>query len=229
MGTFASGKCMKKTVVIHSGGMDSSICLALAVKEFGSASVMSLSFDYGQRHIEEIKRAAAISKKWKVDHMVVSIDCLSHLTINSLTRHDLAIEHYPGRAPNTLVVGRNGLMARLGALQAHSVGARCIYMGVIEVHAANSGYRDCSRHYMDLMQEVLRLDLKDPLFEIRTPLVGMTKVETLVLAHKIGVLPYLLKTTISCYEGIDGEGCCICPACLLRNEGVKQFKKSYSH
>jgi 7-cyano-7-deazaguanine synthase len=217
----------KRAVVIHSGGMDSSICLALAVRQFGAAEVLSMSFRYGQRHSSELQRAAVISAEWGVDHTVVAIDCLAEITENALTRHTMAVEHQAGAAPSTLVVGRNGLMARLGAIHAHHLGASCIYMGVIEVESSNSGYRDCSRHYMDLEQEVLRLDLDDPRFEIRTPLVSMDKKETLEEAWRLGVLEYLLVRTITCYHGIPLEGCRTCPACLLRNEGLARFAEAH--
>lgn len=216
----------KKTIVIHSGGMDSSICLALAIKEFGKEQVLSLSFNYEQRHSKELLQAEKICRQWEVDHAVLQIDCLKEITENALTDHSLRIEHKPNGLPNTLVVGRNGLMARLGAIHANHLGAACIYMGVIELDAWNSGYRDCSRTYMDLLEQILRIDLNDLGFEIRTPLVKMTKMQTYELAAELGVLEYLLKETISCYEGIPQQGCRTCPACKLRNEGLRLFAKS---
>lgn len=211
----------KDAVVIHSGGMDSSICLALAIKEFGVQNVLSLSFNYHQRHSPELVQAEQICKDWGVDHTVINVDCLAAITENALTNNSIAINNET--VPNTLVVGRNGLMARLGAIHANHLGARCIYMGVLGLEGNHSGYRDCSREYMDLEQRVLRLDLDDPEFEIRTPLVFMTKKETLQVAEKLGVLDYLLEMTITCYEGIRGSGCTRCPACILRNEGIAQY------
>lgn len=215
----------KQAIIIHSGGMDSSLCLALAIREFGKENVLSISFRYDQRHAVELEQAAKICRDWGVAHVVLSIDCLKEITNNALMDPSIAIEHSDTCPPNTLVVGRNGLMARLGAIHAHHLGAHCIYMGVIEVEEANSGYRDCSRRYMDLMQEILRIDLDDPSFEIRTPLVKMTKKETMELGDRLGILPYLLQETVSCYEGVRGEGCGRCPACKLRNEGIRQFRE----
>ncbi len=213
----------KEAVVIHSGGMDSSICLALAIKEFAKENVLSLSFSYGQRHTNELKQAAKICCDWGVDHCTIPLHCLQEITSNALMNTDVSIEHREGQSPNTLVMGRNGLMARLGAIHAHHLGAKCIFMGVIEVEEANSGYRDCSRRYMDLVEQALRMDLDDESFEIRTPIVKMTKCETLEVAQELGVLEYLLKETITCYNGIAGHGCKACPACILRNEGITQF------
>jgi 7-cyano-7-deazaguanine synthase len=213
----------KKAVVVHSGGMDSSLCLGMAVKEFGAENVLSLSFTYNQRHAAELDRARRISDFFKVDHIELNLDCLTKITESALIGNSKTIEHKEGQAPNTLVVGRNGLMARLAGIHAHSLGANYIYLGIMELEAANSGYRDCSREYMDLIQSALRLDFASATFEIRTPLVSMTKKETMELGHKLGVLNFLLENTITCYEGIEKEGCLKCPACKLRNAGLKIF------
>lgn len=210
--------------------MDSSLCLALAIREFGVENVLSVSFSYQQRHTPELQQAAKICSDWKVDHVVLSIDCLQAITTNALMDSSIPIVHSRESPPNTLVVGRNGLMARLGAIHAEHLGAHVIYMGVIEVESANSGYRDCSRHYMDLMQEILRIDLDDPRFELRTPLVAMTKEETMDLADSLGLLSYLWEETITCYEGLRRSGCGRCPACQLRNAGMAAWKlKNLEH
>ncbi len=213
----------KQSLVVHSGGMDSSLCLAQAIHEFGKENVLSVSFSYGQRHSVELERAALICKVWNVDHTVLDITCLNQITENSLTHHSLPIITKQGEAPNSLVVGRNGLMARIAAIHAHHLGAHSIYMGIIEVESANSGYRDCSRDYMNKMEEILRIDLDDPSFEIRTSLVKMTKRETMEFGFQQGVLKLLLETTITCYNGLEKIGCKQCPACKLRNEGILQF------
>lgn len=213
----------KKTIVVHSGGMDSSLCLAVAINRFGAENVLSLSFQYGQRHSAELERSEKISKHFGVDHMTLSIDCLSEITTNALMDKSQKIEHKEGEAPNTLVMGRNGLMARIASIHAQSLGAKSIYMGIIEVEEANSGYRDCSRKYMDLVEAALRLDFDDEEFKIETPLVKMTKKETMELGFKLGVLEYLLEETITCYEGVPKFGCAKCPACKLRNQGIKEF------
>jgi len=210
---------MKKAVVVHSGGMDSSICLALASREFGPAHVVSLSFDYDQRHQSELAAAAKICKDWGIDHRQITTDILRQVTNNALTDASKEIRS----SADTLVVGRNGLMARLSSIYANGIGARCIYMGVLGIEV---DYRDCSREYMDLMQQILRIDLADPEFEIRTPLVAMTKAETLHLANQMGVLEYLLENTVTCYRGIPKEGCGDCPACCLKRRGLQQYQAS---
>ena len=210
-------------IVIHSGGMDSSLCLALAVEEFGADRVLSLGFDYGQRHADEMQRAERIAEWFGVRRYVVEIGCYSALTHNALMDAGVPIEHVAGSAPNTLVMGRNGLMVRLAAILAHQLGVGVLSTGVIGVEAANSGYGDCTREYMDLMQQILRLDLGNGALEVRTPLIEMTKCETMELGYRLGCLEFLLDETVTCYEGLPRWGCGDCPACRLRNDGIRQF------
>jgi len=219
----------KKAIVIHSGGMDSSLCLALALKEFGPAQTVSLSFSYQQRHEVELNQAKKICRDWGVDHAVISIESLKKVTASALMNRTIEIEKQEGLPPNTMVIGRNGLMAHLAGMYAYDLGAECLYMGVMELEGANSGYRDCSRKYMDLHETLLRIDLDRPLFHIRTPLIRMTKKETMELAHELGLLSYLLEETITCYEGIPFWGCKRCPACFLRNQGIKEFTDENPH
>lgn len=214
----------KQALVIHSGGMDSSLCLALAIRSYGVENVLSVSFRYDQRHATELTQAAFICKTWGVDHVVIPLECLQQLTSNALMNPNIPISHEEGSPPNTLVIGRNGLMARLGAIHAQSLGAKKIYMGVIGVDGNFSGYRDCSRSYIDLVEKTLRLDLDDSNFTIETPLVEMTKAETMALGDDLGVLDFLLEHTVSCYEGIQAEGCGQCPACKLRSQGLHEYR-----
>ena len=182
-----------------------------------------MSFEYGQRHTVELAAARRIADHFGVRNVVVPIRCLQEVTSNALLDPTIRIEHAPGSAPNTLVVGRNGLMVRVAAIHAQHLGARCVYTGIIGADGANSGYRDCSREYMDLVQAALRLDLDDPGFEVRTPVVAMTKKQTMELGYELGVLGFLLQETVTCYEGVPLAGCGACPACRLRNAGLRDF------
>tara|TARA_B100001971_G_scaffold129103_1_gene119043 strand:- start:89970 stop:90686 length:717 start_codon:yes stop_codon:yes gene_type:complete len=217
------GKVSKKAIVVHSGGMDSSICLLLAIEKYGTKDVLSMSFTYGQRHTQELKKAAKISKDIGVDHIEVNLDCLQQITESSLLDKKLEMKIEKGKTPNTMVVGRNGLMVRVAGIHAENVGAECVYVGVMEMEEANSGYRDCSRKYMDIIQAGLRLDVDNPEFEVKTPLVYMNKKQSMEVAYQMGKLEYLLENTISCYEGVPEFGCGKCPACELRNSGIQDF------
>ena len=195
--------------------MDSSICLKLALDQYGPSEVLSVGFDYGQRHKSEEEAAAFIAKTFGVSRVLIPIPIFSLLNNNALVDHSLPIQNL-----NTLVAGRNGLMAWHAALLAHKLGAHEVHLGVLELEEASSGYRDCNRAYMDLVQQLLQIDLADPEFRILTPLVHMTKKETHSLASSLGILPFLLEHTVTCYEGLKGLGCKKCPACLLRNAAL---------
>ena len=228
----------KQAIIVHSGGMDSSLCLALAIRKYGKENVLSLSFSYDQTHKNELEQAKFICNEWNVDHDIIPITCLKDITENSLINHpekskqtdkQTQLTHISqeknSTSPTSLVVGRNGLMARLAAILADQIGAQTIYMGVMELEVANSGYRDCSRDYMDLMEKILRIDLGNENFTIKTPLIEMTKLETLYLAEDLGILHFLITNTITCYNGLPLAGCRKCPSCLLRNDAIKEFSK----
>lgn len=215
-----------KAVVIHSGGMDSSVCLKLAIDEFGKENVSTVSFDYNQRHRSELESAAKINNDWRVQHIVINIDYLSKITTNALVNMGTEIKQNKDmkkdEAPNVLVVGRNGLMVRIASIYAHNLGADYVYTGILGLDNT-SNFRDCSREYMDRMQDILRIDTENDKFEIRTPLVEMDKFESMELAYKLGVLEYLLEETISCYRGISKAGCGNCPSCEFRNDALRKL------
>jgi 7-cyano-7-deazaguanine synthase len=209
-------------IVLHSGGMDSSICLYLAVKRFGKDRVLSLGFDYGQRHGAELAAAETIAGLVGVRRRVVKVPDVIGWEDSSLLSKRLSISNGSG-IPNSFVPARNGLFLLMASPLAKQVGAQCLYIGVMELEGANSGYPDCSRAYIDAVQTVIRLDLQDPQFLIETPLIRMTKRDTIQLAHDLKILDLLLEHTVTCYEGLRGDGCKLCPACKLRNEGVREF------
>ena len=216
-----------KAVVCHSGGMDSSICLAVAVKRFGAENVLAIAFDYGQRHVVELKQAKIICDYFAVQQKVINLDFMPGITHNSLTGAGDIIHKQGGEAASSLVVGRNGLMLRLCAIVADSVGADFLYSGVTEVEAEFSGYRDSDRNYINLLQKILQLDLNNPNFNILTPVVHLTKAEAMSLADSLGVLEFLLAKTISCYNG-QLQGCGNCPACQLRQAGINEFAAQHA-
>ena len=206
--------------------MDSSICLKLAMEKWGKDNILAITFDYTQRHSSEIAVSKKICNHWKVEQMIIPINFLKKITFNSLTHHDLNITNEGDTAPNSLVLGRNGLITRIASIHAESIGASEVYTGVIEVEESNSGYRDCNRKYFDLLQELLRIDFGHNEFRILTPLVKMTKVQTMELAEKLGELEYLLENTITCYKGIPKQGCGSCPSCLLRNNAILEYAQN---
>jgi 7-cyano-7-deazaguanine synthase len=209
-------------VVLHSGGMDSSICLKLAVDRFGKERVISFGFDYNQRHRHELEAAQTIADFIGVRRLVMNLPHIFGWEDSSLVEKKLEISTL-GKMPNSFVPGRNGLFAMLSAPLIKKVEASMLYMGVMELEGANSGYPDCSRAYIDLVESLIRIDIASPSFSIQTPLIGMTKEETMQVASDHGILPFLLEHSVTCYEGIAKEGCGKCPACRLREEGLRKY------
>lgn len=211
-----------KAIVLHSGGMDSSICLLVARERFGAEHVVSVGFNYTQRHAKEIEAARIIAEHYGVQRVEIDVPQLPGWEVSSLVNTSLSINHVQ-TVPNSFVPARNGLFLMMATPLAARLGVSDIYIGVMEREGAYSGYPDCTREYIDLVQAVMRKDASNPLLCVHTPLIHMTKKETLDLADSKGELSYLLTHTISCYEGLQGRGCEKCPACILRNAGIDEF------
>ncbi|RAP27398.1 7-cyano-7-deazaguanine synthase QueC [Candidatus Marinamargulisbacteria bacterium SCGC AG-343-D04] len=202
-----------KVLVLLSGGQDSTTCLAQACHDF-PGEVMAVGFDYGQRHRIELTQAQRISDIAKVPFEVISLPFISSLTDNSLTRKDMPIEHKEGELPSTFVDGRNLFFLSVAAVRAKQKGVRILYTGVCQTDY--SGYPDCRDDFVKSLQQSLNLAM-DYEFDIRTPLMFLTKAETVRMMETLGKLEWL-KESHTCYEG-KRPACGRCPACLLRLKG----------
>ena len=213
----------KRAVVVLSGGQDSAICLALAIKEYGRDKVAAITFEYGQRHAIETKFAKKLVKYFGIDtHKLVKLDFYREITDNALMNGDAAIEEHAGGrgCPNTVVEGRNAIFLQLAAVWAKSLNAKKIYTGVSE--ADFSGYPDCRESFIRAEQRALRLALDYPI-RIITPFMHLNKRDEWKIADDLGILNYIRKHTVTCYRGIVGDGCGECPACKLRNRGLQEY------
>lgn len=195
-------------VVCHSGGFDSSLCLALAVEECGADAVISMGFDYGQVHTTELEAASLVAKKLGVHRVVWSLPCWSGMQQCSLINPE---------GTSSLVPGRNGMFAQMSALYAHQRQCSTLVMGVMRFEGEMLGYRDCNPAYIQRVTELIRLDLGTPAFTIETPLIELNKRQAMELAQQKGWLEWLWNSTISCYRGVTGRGCRQCPACVVRS------------
>ena len=213
-----------KAVVVLSGGQDSATCLALAVRRYGAANVAAITFRYGQRHALETKFAKRLAKRFGVAaHKVVSLDFYRQLTTNAVMSKTVPIQWKKGaRCPTTVVEGRNAFFLLSAGVWAKSLGAREIYTGVSQ--ADYSGYPDCRADFIRAQQRMMRLAMEWP-FKIVTPFMNKTKAEEWALADKLGILDIVKNETLTCYNGIPGAGCGKCPACKLRNAGLREFEK----
>lgn len=215
---------MKKALVILSGGQDSTTCLFWAVERFGKNNVSAVGFDYGQRHKGELDCAEEICRGAGIDFEVIETPIINQLSANSLTREDIPVdeEKPEGTTPNTFVEGRNLLFLSYGAIYAKTHGITEIVTGVCETDF--SGYPDCRDIFVKSLNVTLNLAM-DYGFVIHTPLMWLNKAQTWALADELGVLDIIYEQTLTCYNGIKGEGCGHCPSCHLRSRGYEEFKK----
>ncbi|ENM5911824.1 7-cyano-7-deazaguanine synthase QueC [Vibrio mimicus] len=212
---------MKIAVVVFSGGQDSTTCLVQALKEFDE--VHAITFDYGQRHKLEIEVAQKLAKQLGVAaHKVMDVGLLNELAISSLTRDDIPVSHelQANGLPNSFVPGRNILFLTLAGIYAYQIGAATVITGVCETDF--SGYPDCRNDFVQAMNQALTKGM-DMSLTIRTPLMWLNKAETWALADQLGALDLVRHQTLTCYNGLIGDGCGECPACHLRKAGLNDY------
>ncbi|OQK52447.1 queuosine biosynthesis protein QueC [Vibrio vulnificus] len=212
---------MNKAVVVFSGGQDSTTCLVKALNEFDE--VHAITFDYGQRHRLEIEVAQNLAKELGVAaHKVMDVTLLNELAISSLTRDDIPVSHelQENGLPNSFVPGRNILFLTLAGIYAYQIGAETIITGVCETDF--SGYPDCRDDFVKAMNSALVKGMDKPLV-IQTPLMWRNKAETWALADQNNALQLVREKTLTCYNGIIGDGCGDCPSCHLRKVGLNDY------
>ena len=211
-----------KAIVVFSGGQDSTTCLFWAKKNF--KEVVAVSFDYNQKHIAELECAKDIAAELGVEHHILDMKLLAQLAPNALTRSDIEIKQgEDGAPPNTFVDGRNMLFLTFAAVLAKQLDAPHIITGVCETDF--SGYPDCRDIFIKSLNVTLNLAM-DYQFVIHTPIMWIDKAETWKLADELAALDFIREKTLTCYNGIIGEGCGGCPACILRKRGLDTYFKS---
>jgi 7-cyano-7-deazaguanine synthase len=209
-----------KCLVVFSGGQDSTTCLFWAKEHFDEVEV--ITFNYNQRHKLEIDVAKKIAEENGVKkHTVLDMELLNQLAPNALTRDDIKVEHgTEDDLPNTFVDGRNMIFLTFAAIYAKQRGIRNIITGVCETDF--SGYPDCRDVFVKSLNVTLNLSMNYD-FVIHTPLMWMNKAETWELADDLGKLDYINQNTLTCYNGIIGDGCGECPSCTLRKKGLDEY------
>ena len=211
---------MKRALVVFSGGQDSTTCLFWAKKEF--EEVEAISFDYGQKHRLELDVAKTIAEKAGVQWQSFRLDLLNSISKNALTDPEVEVETEKpaNRPPNTLVEGRNMLFLTYAAVYAKSNGIHHLVTGVGQ--ADYSGYPDCRDEFIRSLNQTLNLSMEYS-YEIHTPLMWKDKEQIWQLADKLGVFDLVRQETLTCYNGIVGDGCGHCPACTLRKRGLERY------
>lgn len=209
-----------EALVVFSGGQDSTTCLFWALKNFKKVS--TITFIYGQKHSKEVEMARAIAEKAGVDFHLQDVSFISQIGSSSLTDTSIAMDQErPGNSvPNTFVPGRNLFFLSIAAVYARERGIKHLVTGVSQTDF--SGYPDCRDSFIKSLNVTLNLAMDDQ-FVIHTPLMWIDKAETWELADELGVFDLIRNETLTCYNGVPGEGCGHCPSCKLRNEGLNSY------
>lgn len=215
-----------KAVCLLSGGLDSAVCLAAARRE--RFACYALTFDYGQRHRQEIEAARRVAAALgAAEHRVLRID-LAAFGGSALTA-DIPVPKGRGpgeigaEIPATYVPARNTVFLACALAWAETLGTGDIFIGVNAIDY--SGYPDCRPEYIEAFERMANLATKAGVegrtrVKIHTPLIRLSKGQIVKLALELGVDPAL---THSCYDpGPDGRPCGACDACLLRRKGFQE-------
>lgn len=211
---------MKKAIILLSGGLDSTTCLAYAKSQ--GYTCHALSFNYNQRNNAELAAAKRIANQLGATHHVFNLD-ISQFGGSALTDAAIAVpDHDPSKntIPITYVPARNTIFLSIALAQAEVTGAEAIFTGVSA--RDYSGYPDCRPAYIEAFQAMANLATKaavedNQFITLQTPLIHLSKAETVKLGLSLGV-DYSL--TVSCYRANEaGEACGTCDSCTYRKKG----------
>lgn len=208
-----------KAVILLSGGLDSATCLAIAKNE--GYECHTISFNYGQKQICELKAAQKIAQQFNATNKVIDVTSLGEIAKSALTQTNIDIPDYQQSSdiPCTYVPARNTIFITFALAYAESIGAEYIYIGASSIDY--SGYPDCRPEYFEQFQKLINLATKagvnGEFITIKTPLAYLNKAETIKLGMSLGV-DY--SHTITCYRAnSDGAACGTCDSCHYRKKG----------
>lgn len=215
-----------KTLVLFSGGIDSTTCLAKAVNNYGKENVIALSISYGQKHSRELISAEKITDFYGVEHLTLDLKKIfegSDCSLLTSSDKDIPQESYAeqlektdGKPVSTYVPFRNGLFIASAASIALSRDCGEIWYGAHSDDAAGNAYPDCSKEFNDAMNTAVYLGSGNQL-KVVAPFVGLKKADVVACGLELNV-PYEL--TWSCYEGND-RPCHKCGTCLDREAAFR--------
>ena len=170
----------------------------------------------------EVEYAKKIAREAGVAFDVMDVSFISRLGQNSLTNPTIEMdqEKPADSFPNTFVPGRNLFFISVAAVYARERGINHLVTGVSQTDY--SGYPDCRDSFIKSLNVTLNLAM-DEQFVIHTPLMWLDKCETWAMADQLGVLDVVREGTVTCYNGVPGDGCGHCPSCRLRREGLESY------
>ena len=215
-----------KALVLFSGGLDSSVCLGLAVKKYVPEEVLALSIYYGQKHKKEMEASEKVAAFYGVKRITLDLGEIfkdSKCTLLEGAAEEIPHEEYAeqlkktgGSPVNTYVPYRNGLFLSSAASIALSHGCSEIYYGAHADDAAGNAYPDTSVAFNKAISDAIYIGSSNEL-KIVAPFIDKSKAQVVAVGTEIGV-PFEL--TWSCYEGHD-KACGVCGTCRDRINAFK--------
>jgi len=215
---------MPKSVVLFSGGLDSTVALALACWRDGVDEVVAVGISYGQRHINELTHGRAIAARAGVPYVGAVVDPspwkLLPLATGTTARDRTRYAMQTGGISDAFVPARNVCFLACALAIAGVNGARSIWIGANADDAA--GFPDCRPPFLHAWQQMASAALSDSI-HLETPLLGLTKREVVTLARALAID---IDATWSCYRPvyrISGTvPCGRCDACRLRADALSE-------
>lgn len=198
-----TAKQKKKVVVLHSGGLDSTVCLLLAISR--GHEVVSLGVNYNQHHHVELDYAAKQCTRFEIERKVISVAWDKPVRVVPTNR---SIKEIRSGVSVAFLPGRNGIFLMLAATEAAGIGATEVWTGINSVDF--SGYPDCRADFVDSFQQMLSFAIpKGP--RLVAPLQNKSKPQIARLAKRLGIGR---TDTWSCYRPrITDSGLSPCEAC----------------
>jgi 7-cyano-7-deazaguanine synthase len=206
-----------RALVLHSGGLDSTVCLGIAMKDFNGC-VTSLGINYGQRHLKELHAARIIAEWYHIDQDMMQIDDMPKSMLTDPTQDipEVSYAELPHGISPTFVPFRNGQLLSKAAAKAQAEKYDAIYFGAHSEDAQNWAYPDCTPEFIGAMANAIHVGTYHKV-RLHAPLMWCMK-STIVRIGMKHQVPFAL--TWSCYAG--GElHCGICPTCRSRKAAFK--------
>ena len=214
---------IKKAIVLLSGGLDSTTCLAFAKSQ--GYQCTALSFSYGQKQSSELEAAKRIAQQFQItDHKIFTIP-IGQITGSALTDSEVNIPDHNISAkniPTTYVPARNTIFLSIALGLAEVKEAQAIFIGANAVDY--SGYPDCRPEYLEAFTKMANLatqaSIEGQKITIETPLLMLTKAEIIKLGDSLGIN---YADTVSCYRAdTNGFACGKCDSCHYRKKGFEE-------
>ncbi|SEC11210.1 7-cyano-7-deazaguanine synthase QueC [Terriglobus roseus] len=215
-------KPREKAVVCLSGGMDSTVCAALAARDYDA---YALHFSYGQRtEARELLSARGVAEALGFKQFLpLRMDLFRQIGGSALTDASIAVPDAPAEEsaigdaiPVTYVPFRNAHFLSAAVSWAEVIGAKVILIGAVEQDS--SGYPDCRPAYYDAFNALIRQGTAVGDIRVETPLIHMRKREIVALGVELGAP---LHVSWSCYSGED-FACGVCESCVLRLRAFRE-------